>query len=288
MTHSVKVSGSRNLRKSSKKGSKGSKKGSKSSSKKHNAYDFSNLLKNMDDEMMPTQPMMPQGAGMTQGVNMMSMMPQNGMEGMPQMQMPQMGMQQGNMMPTMPQMGMDQMGMAQMNMPQMGMDQMGMAQMNMPQMGMPQMMMGVDPKSVDPLHLHSFVPQNENVNINNYGVSANQLISGSQMENKFAGRQPQSGGRQAQSGGSNVSVKLGEYVVKPGNVSGWVYDVVFQNATGKEVAFVSFTQQGAHGYMPLTWLNYRREDKEEYKQYNEGEIKQLAKQYAINQGVNVK
>jgi len=111
------------------------------------------------------------------------MMPQgNQMEGMGQMpqmaQMPQMP-QGNNMMPMMPQMGMEQMGMAQ---------------MNMPQMGMPQMMMGVDPKNVDPLHLHSFVPQSENVNINNYGVNPNQLMSGSQMANEFAGRPAQSGG----------------------------------------------------------------------------------------------
>jgi hypothetical protein len=76
----------------------------------------------------------------------------------------------------------------------MGMDQMNMAQMNMPQMGMPQMMMGVDTKNVDPLHLHNFIPQNENVNINNYGVNPQQLMSGSQMENQFYGRQAQSGG----------------------------------------------------------------------------------------------
>jgi hypothetical protein len=64
-----------------------------------------------------------------------------------------------------------------------------MAQMAMPQMGMPQMMMGADKNNVDPLHLHSFVPRNENVNINNYGVSREQLMSGSQMSNQFAGRQ---------------------------------------------------------------------------------------------------
>lgn len=162
MTQSLKVSGSRTLRKNSKKGS--SKKGSKKGSKRHGAYDFSGLLNDMDD--MPMQP---------------------------QQQMPM----QPNMMPMQSPagMGMEQMG--QMGMPPMGMDQMGMAQMAMPQMGMPQMMMGTDAKNVDPLHLHNFVPQNENINLNNYGVNPGQLMSGAQMGLSFAGRaqaQPQMGG----------------------------------------------------------------------------------------------
>jgi hypothetical protein len=166
MTNS-KVSGSRTLKKGSKKSSK---KGSnKSSNKKHNAIDFSGLLNEMDDVpknhpqmegMMQTMSTMP-GANMMQN---MSTMP--GAEMMP-------GMPGPNMMPMMPQMGMDQMGMAQ---------------MAMPQMGMPQMMMGVDPSNVDPLHLHNFVPRNENINISNYGVNPDQLMSGSQMGQQFAGR----------------------------------------------------------------------------------------------------
>jgi hypothetical protein len=164
MTQSLKVSGSRTLRKNSKKGS--SKKGSKKGSKRHGAYDFSGLLNDMDDmPMQPQQQMQP---------NMMPMQSPAGMGGMEQMGMPQM---------------------APMGMPQM--DQMGMAQMAMPQMGMPQMMMGADAKNVDPLHLHNFVPQNENINLNNYGVNPGQLMSGAQMGQSFAGRaqaQPQMGG----------------------------------------------------------------------------------------------
>ena len=175
MTNSNKISGSRTLRKGSKKSSK---KGSnKSSNKKNNAIDFSGLLNDMDDA-----PSMGTGAH----PQMEGMMPQGGMQAMPGMQGANMMMPQAGMMPGMPGMPGAE-GMMPM-MPQMGMDQMGMAQMAMPQMGMPQMMMGVDPKNVDPLHLHSFVPRNENVNINNYGVGPDQLMSGSQMSNQFAGR----------------------------------------------------------------------------------------------------
>jgi hypothetical protein len=56
-------------------------------------------------------------------------------------------------------------------------------------MAMPQMM-GASEQNVDPLHLQSFVPQNENVNINNYGVNPSQLKQSSQMggaRNNFAG-----------------------------------------------------------------------------------------------------
>ncbi len=136
---------------------KGSKKGSKHGSKRSKPVDFSSILNDMND--MPMQPQE-------------QMMPGMGMPGMPGMQ--------PNMMPMMPQTGMEQMGMAQ---------------MAMPQMGMPQMMMGADPKNVDPLHLQSFVPQNQNINLNNYGVDANKLISGTQMSQEFGGKDaPQVGG----------------------------------------------------------------------------------------------
>lgn len=163
MTNS-KVSGSRTLR-------KGSKKASKKGSKKNNAIDFSSLLNDMGDDMGMQQNAHPQMEGMT---------PQMGNNMMPNMQ----SMQSMPGMQSMPDMG----GMMPM-MTQTGMDQMGMAQMSMPQMGMPQMMMGADPSNVDPLHLHSFVPRNENVNITNYGVNQEQLMSGNQMGNQFAGRQ---------------------------------------------------------------------------------------------------
>ncbi len=171
MTQSNKVSGSRTLR-------KGSKKSSKKGSKKHNkgTLDFASLLNDMDDMQMAPGAH-PQMEGMMPGMPGMSGM--QGMSGMPSMS----GMQG---MSGMPNEGMMPM------MPQMGMDQMAMAQMAMPQMGMPQMMMGVDPKNVDPLHLHSFVPKNENININNFGVNPNQLMSGSQMGQQFAGRSAQS------------------------------------------------------------------------------------------------
>jgi hypothetical protein len=73
-------------------------------------------------------------------------------------------------------------------MPNTSMEQMAMAQMAMPNMGMPQMMMGSNSQNVDPLHVYNFVPQNENLNINNFGVNQNQLISGEQMGRQFAGR----------------------------------------------------------------------------------------------------
>ena len=159
MTYS-KVSGSRTLR-------KGSKKSSKHGSKKKGAMDFSSILNEMDDNMpMQSQGNMMPAQDMTMPGMQPNMMP--GMQGMPGMQ--------SNMMPMM-------------DMNQMAMPQMGMPQMGMPQMGMPQMMTGSNPNNVDPLHLQHFVPQNENMNINNYGVNANQLMSGEQMSQQFNGRQ---------------------------------------------------------------------------------------------------
>jgi hypothetical protein len=158
------VSGSRKIKRNSKKGSK---KGSKKSSR----MDFSGLLDDMENE-----PMMQQ---QNQGHQMQ--MP--GMQQMPQMQMPEMQMPGMQQMPgMMPGMG--------------GMDPLAMAQMAMPQMGMPQMMMGATPENVDPLHLQHFVPQNQNSQINNFGVNPNQLMSGAQMSQQFRGREmaPQVGG----------------------------------------------------------------------------------------------
>ena len=160
------ISGSRKIKRSSKKSSK---KGSKKSSR----MNFSGLLDDMENE-----PMMQQ---QNQGHQM-----QMPMQQMPQMQMP--GMQ----MPGMQMPGMQ------------GMDPLAMAQMAMPQMGMPQMMMGNTPDSVDPLHLQHFVPQNNNSQIDNYGVNANQLMSGSQISQQFRGREmsaPQMAAPQQMGGG---------------------------------------------------------------------------------------
>jgi hypothetical protein len=71
------------------------------------------------------------------------------------------------------------------NMMQPNMMQQGMMNPNMPmdQSSM-QMMMGKQYESnnqeVDPLNIQYIVPQNKNLNINNYGVSYEQLLKGSQ------------------------------------------------------------------------------------------------------------
>jgi hypothetical protein len=149
------VNGSRNLRRSSKKGSK---KGSKKSSR---GMDFSSILNDMDDNQMTPQ--------QNQGHQMNPMM---------QQQMNPMMQQQ--MMPSMPGMS---------AMPGMGMDPLAMAQMATPNMGMPQMMMGASADNVDPLHLQHFVPQNQNAQIDNFGVNPSQLMSGSQISQQYRGRE---------------------------------------------------------------------------------------------------
>lgn len=154
MPTKVNVKGNRNLRKSS------SRKSSKKSSKKD--VDFAHLVND-------NNPM------------------NNGMMGMMGMNMPGMGMQ-GMQMP-----GMDMQGM---NMP--GMDMQGM-QMMSPMMGMPMgpmmgnpidfpspvqngMMLGKEQiQSVDPLHVQFMVPHNQKLNINNYGISHEQLLNNAQQ-----------------------------------------------------------------------------------------------------------
>jgi hypothetical protein len=170
---SVKVSGSRTLRKGSKKNSHNGKKNSRKGSKKN--MDFSSILNDMGDEYQPQE-------------NQMQQMPQ--MQQMQQMpQMPQMEMGGMGMMPGMAGMaGMGGMGM----MP--NMDPGAMAQMAMPNMGVPQMSLGSKPENVDPLHLHSFVPQHQGANINNFGADPSQLMSGAQINQQLSGRQEQSGG----------------------------------------------------------------------------------------------
>ncbi len=142
---------------------------------------FSSILDEMDNE-----PMMQQQNQGHQMPGMGGMMP--GMQQMPGM-MP--GMQQmPGMMPGMQQMP--------------GMDPLAMAQMAMPQMGMPQMMMGATPENVDPLHLQHFVPQNNNSQINNFGVNPNQLMSGAQMSQQFRGREMAAPEPVQQMGGANM------------------------------------------------------------------------------------
>ena len=157
MPTKVNVKGNRNLRKSS------SRKSSKKSSKKD--LDFAHLVNDNN----------PMNNGMM------------GMMGMQGMQMPGMGMQ-GMQMPGMQMPGMDMQGM---QMP--GMDMMS------PMMGMPMgpmmgnpidfpspvqngMMLGKEQEqSVDPLHVQFMVPHNQKLNINNYGISHEQLLNGSQQ-----------------------------------------------------------------------------------------------------------
>ncbi len=128
--------------------------------------DFSSILNDMDDN----QTMSPQNQGHQMDMQQMNPMMQQQMNPMMQQQMNPMMQQQ------MPGMGM-------------GMDQLGMAQMAMPNMGMPQMMMGSSPDNVDPLHLQHFVPQSQNVQVDNYGVNPSQLMSGSQISQQFRGRE---------------------------------------------------------------------------------------------------
>ncbi len=129
---------------------KGSKKQRKKSSKKSNNMDFSSILNEMDGKMQTDETM--------QSMQGMQMPGMQGMQ-MPGMQMP-------------------------------GMDPTTMAQMAMPNMGVPQMMMGATPDNVDPLHLQHFIPQNQTMNINNFGVNPEGLMSGDQMAKEFGGPAP--------------------------------------------------------------------------------------------------
>ena len=151
MPHKVKISGSRSLKKGSKKNSK-KQSNSRSSNKskkslKHSGMDFTAILNDMSGHKSAM-------------ANMMG----------PQQMQQQPGME------------MDQSG--QMMDPNMMMQQPGMqGQMMDPNM----MMMGKNAQSaqgqeqeVDPLHIQYIVPQNKNLNINNYGISYDQLLKGSQ------------------------------------------------------------------------------------------------------------
>ncbi len=168
--------------------------------------DFSNILNDLEDDnqmhaqnqghsmQMPAMQQMPGMQGMQQMPGMQGMPGMDGMGGMPAM--PGMG---GMNMPAMP--GMDGMGGMGMNMP------------GMPGMGgmMPGMqMMGSSSNEVDPLHLQHFVPQNQNINLNNYGVGKEQLMSGSQIGNHFNGGH----NMPSQSGGGNVFRAYDSFISK--------------------------------------------------------------------------
>ncbi len=128
--------------------------------------DFTSILHGMNNQpnalantmgnpmMQQMNPAMMQ-QGMPQGMQQMdpSMMMQQGMpQGMPQ------GMQ---MDPSMMQQQMDPHMMQQMGPMMMGKSQQG-------------------NQDVDALHIEYLVPQNKNLNINNYGISYEQLVNGSQ------------------------------------------------------------------------------------------------------------
>ncbi len=156
------ISGSRQIKKSSKKNSKS---GSKKNTKKNN-MDFSSILNDMDDDKMMNQ----QNQGYQNMQSQQMQMPTMQMPGMqmPGMQMPGMqmpGMQMPGMMPGMPGM-----------MP-------GMPAMD-PNMGMH--MTGAS-NEVDHLHLQHFVPLNQNLQIDNFGVNPNQLTSEVKPNNQYRG-----------------------------------------------------------------------------------------------------
>ena len=156
MPQKVKVSGSRPLRKGSRKNSK---KGSKKSSKRHTGLDFTSILNDMTkNEAIQNQQQMQQ--------NPMGDMMQQQMGNMMQQQMGQNPM--GNMMP----------------------NAFGNMMGDMSSM-MGNMMMGNNNTAdIDPLHIQQLIPQGQNLNINNYGISVDQLNSGEQntgLSNRFNG-----------------------------------------------------------------------------------------------------
>ncbi len=189
MPQKVNVSGSRPLRKGSRKGSK---KNSRKSSK-HGALDFTSILTGNDKDLVQVNPQVAQQVA--QQVSQ-----QGAQQGAQQLQMPnamanvmgsaEMGMQMMGMQNPMAQFGMQNMQgqEGEPNLQQMiQMTQMG-------QSGFPlSMPMNFNGKSneIDPMHIHYMVPQNQNINLNNYGISVDQLSSGVQqsgLSQKFQGR----------------------------------------------------------------------------------------------------
>ncbi len=160
MPQKVKVSGSRPLRKGSRKNSK---KGSKKGSKRHAGLDFTSILNDMTNNEVMQQQQNP--------------MAQNPMANM---------MQQNPMAQQMMQQQMGQNPMGNMMMPNAFGNMMG----DMSSM-MGNMMMGNNNTTeIDPLHIQQLIPQGQNLNINNYGISVDQLNSGEQntgLSNRFNG-----------------------------------------------------------------------------------------------------
>ena len=164
MPQKVNVSGSRPLRKGSRKSSKkGSRKGSK-----YGALDFTSILTGNEKDLVQVEPQVQQ---VQQMPNAMANVMGSAEMGMQQM----MGMQN-----PMSQFGMQNMEgqQGEPNLQQMiQMTQMG-------QSGLPlSMPMNFNGKSneIDPMHVQYMVPQNQNLNLNNYGISVDQLTSGAQQ-----------------------------------------------------------------------------------------------------------
>ena len=160
----AKVSGSRHIKKSSRKGSRKSSKGSN----KKDALNFNAILNDLPN----------QGASLQQQMmgNPMGNMPMGGMGGMPMGGMgDMMGYPMGN-----PMGGMGGMPMGGMPMGGMG-DMMGMGGMPMGGMGGPMMMGAQDIKNVDPLHVQYMAPLNPQMNSNNYGIGAETSMLTSQQ-----------------------------------------------------------------------------------------------------------
>jgi hypothetical protein len=142
MPHKVKVSGSRSLKKGSKNSSKKQSKSKRGSkrSSKHAGMDFTAILDDMSNKTSMANMMGPQ--------QMQNQMTQPDMQMDPNMMQQQAAMQGQMMDPNMMMMGKNS--------------------------------QGAQEQEIDPLHIQYIVPQNKNLNINNYGISYDQLLKGSQ------------------------------------------------------------------------------------------------------------
>lgn len=177
MPHKVKISGSRSLKKGSKKSSKKQSKSKRSSkrSSKHAGMDFTAILDDMSNKtsmsnMMGPQQMQPD-----------MQMDQSGQMMDPNMMMQQQAAMQGQMMdPNMMMMGKNS-----------------------------QSAQGAQEQDIDPLHIQYIVPQNKNLNINNYGISYDQLLKGSQHN----GLSDTFNSQNAQQNMNNVQQKMDEMKV---------------------------------------------------------------------------
>jgi hypothetical protein len=158
MPHKVKVSGSRSLKKGSKKNSK---KNSKSKvTKKHTGMDFTSILNDMSGHKSSMANMMGPEQMQNQMMDPSAMMQQGMQMDQSAMMMQQQAAMQGQMMdPSMMMMGKNAQS----------------AQGAQGAQGAQN-----SEQEIDPLHIQYIVPQNKNLNINNYGISYDQLLRGSQ------------------------------------------------------------------------------------------------------------